>query len=194
MHTRLDRVCVPIVGTLGQSFQTLGVVPRKSRNTRKGRPRKGIRQPPGTGATPHFQSCSPPRYYASFVYFVPFVVGFLCVWWAKPLPTNGTHTPRRGVRDALCRPGASTGKQCVRPCGATDARILFTIYFHNFFPLWLSGVDRKRFTKSWRTKSWGFCEGVGQRQSQSASHIPRLAGAFTHGRYPGSATRRVSEG
>ena len=27
-----------------------------------------------------------------FVYFVPFVVGFLCVWWAKPLPTNGTHT------------------------------------------------------------------------------------------------------
>ena len=57
-----------------------------------GRPRPGIRQPHGTGATPHSPRRSPPRHPAPFVYFVYFVVVFLRVWWAKPLPTNGTHT------------------------------------------------------------------------------------------------------
>ena len=45
----------------------------------KGRPRQGIRQPHGTGATPHTQSRPPPRHAAFFVYFVYFVVGFLRV-------------------------------------------------------------------------------------------------------------------
>ena len=45
-------VCVTNVGALVQSIQTLGVEPRKSRNTRNGRPRTGIRQPHGTSAKP----------------------------------------------------------------------------------------------------------------------------------------------
>ena len=59
----------------------------------KGRPRPGIRQPHGTGATPHSQRRSPPRHPAFFVYFVYFVVVFLRVVCETATDERDAHTP-----------------------------------------------------------------------------------------------------